>query len=214
MNMRYIAIGIIACAFLVVGATIGAMFSAKPIITDIAKTPATAAAILAAMLAFLSGVLGPFVHFIIGEKQAAASQASAEAALLTARTAGNREIARLRMEWMHTLRNTLSEYHAILMTWEDDKELDGPGHRELAKLGTQIDLLLNKDDELQGRLWQIADRIYGLEKQEERSKWDEALMNAGREVLKGEWEKVKREMKGSEFQTGERPSRRSEWLPT
>jgi len=63
-------------------------------------------------------------------------------------------------------------------------------------------LLLNKDDAVQRRLWDITDEIYNLEKSEDRQARDTALMDAGRAVLKGEWEKVKREMRSAEFQPG------------
>lgn len=183
--MRSIAFGLVACAVLAVGFLAGAMMSSERIIADIAATPATAAAILAAVLAFLSGVLGPFLQFIVGEKQAAASQSSADAALLTARTAGNREIARLHLD----------EYR-------EPRKAQSAGQRKLAKLGTQLDLLLNRDDQLQGDLWMLADKIYYLETYEQRQEFDKPLMEAGRAVLKGEWEKVKREMRGSEFHGG------------
>jgi hypothetical protein len=38
---------------------------------------------------------------------------------------------------------------------------------------------------------------------EARRNMDEALIAAGRPVFDGEWKKIKAEMKGEEFQTGE-----------
>src|SRR5262249_5203532 len=123
-----------------------------------------------------------------------------------------------RISWMDNLRNTLAEYHAILMNLEDDEALAAiadveerkvrrsANEEELEKivlLGTQLDLLLNKDDEVQKKLWDITDEIYHLEKSAERQSLNEPLMDAGRAVLKGEWEKVKREMRSAEFQSGE-----------
>jgi hypothetical protein len=75
--------------------------------------------------------------------------------------------------------------------------------RTLSRFGTQLDLLLNRKDRLQRRLWEVADKIYKLEAQSERQALDEELVEAGRDVLKGAWEKVKREMRGEGFQTGE-----------
>ncbi|BAR61251.1 S-adenosylmethionine:diacylglycerol 3-amino-3-carboxypropyl transferase [Bradyrhizobium diazoefficiens] len=69
-------------------------------------------------------------------------------------------------------------------------------------LGTQLDLLLNKDEALQRTLWDITDEIYNLEKSADRQARDGPLMEAGRAVLKAEWEKVKREMRSAEFQPG------------
>jgi hypothetical protein len=128
--------------------------------------------------------------------------------MLSAQTARAREIAKLRMEWMDKLRDTLSTYHSMLMSRGDEGSLDEPtkaeaDYRELSRLGTELDLLLNRKDELQRRLWEIADEIYHLTNQAERQARDPALVEAGRNVLKNEWEKVKREMRGEGFQTGE-----------
>ncbi|WP_036032101.1 hypothetical protein [Bradyrhizobium yuanmingense] len=165
--------------------------------------PAAAVAAVAAVFALISGVLGPLVQWRIGRRQAIASQTSAKASMLAASTAGAREIAKLRMSWMEELRNSLCEYHAILMSTEDGEELKADDVRTLSRLGTQLDLLLNRRDDLQKGLWEVADKIYKLGTQSERQALDEALVEAGRNVLKGEWEKVKREMRGEGFQTGE-----------
>lgn len=188
------------------------------ITTVILNNPAAAVAGLAALFAFISGVLGPFVQWRVGRRSALASQTSAEAAMLTAKTSGFREIAKLRISWMDTLRNTLAEYHSMLMNLEDKdvvaqiadvderKTRSKANDESLAKLvllGTQLDLLLNKEDTVQRRLWDITDEIYHCEKSAERQDLDKPLMAAGRAVLKGEWEKVKQEMRGAEFQIGQ-----------
>jgi hypothetical protein len=187
------------------------------LVADILNNPQALAAVLAALFALIGGVGGPWVALLIGRRQAAASQTSANAAMLTARTAGFREIAKLRISWMDTLRNTLAEYHSILMNLEDKETIElipdieerkarNKANKEalamIVLLGTQLDLLLNKDDALQKELWDITDEIYNLEKSAARQERDQPLMAAGRAVLKGEWEKVKREMRGAEFQTG------------
>jgi hypothetical protein len=192
-------------------------FRVDHLLVDILNNPQAVAAILAAAFAFIGGVGGPLVALLVGRRQATASQTSADAAMLTAKTAGFREIAKLRMSWMDTLRNTLAEYHAILMTFRDKDSIDAitdmderkaaqkSNQEDLEKLvllGTQLDLLLNKDDAVQRRLWDITDEIYNLEKSADRQALDSMLMDAGRAVLKGEWEKVKREMRSAEFQSG------------
>ena len=188
------------------------------ILNNPAAAVAAAVAALAALFALISGVLGPFVQWRVGRRSALASQTSAEAAMLAARTAGFREIAKLRISWMDNLRNTLAEYHSILMNLEDkgaiallpddsERKIRSRANDEalekLVLLGTQLDLLLNKEDLVQRRLWDITDDIYQRESSTERQALDEPLMTAGRAVLKGEWEKVKREMRGAEFQTGQ-----------
>jgi hypothetical protein len=184
----------------------------KSVLAAISHNPAAAAAVVAAMLAFVSGVLGPLVQLSIGKRQAAAAkqsadaaQRAADAAMLTAQNAGRREIARLRLAWMDKLRNTVSEFHSILMIRENvQREKDA---EKLSRLGTQIDLLLNREDKVQRDLWDITDKIYKCEAIEERQSMDEELVKAGRAVLKAEWEKVKAEMRGEPFKTGEQPAR-------
>jgi hypothetical protein len=159
------------------------------------------AAIAAAMLAFVSGVLGPFVQLRVGKMQASAAQRAADAAMLTAKNAGTREIARMRLAWMDKLRDTLSEYHSILMSVDEsdqDKEA-----QKLSLLGTQLDLLLNQDDLKQKALWDVTNNIFICDMREERQNMDRELVEAGRDVLKSEWEKIKAEMRGEVFKAGE-----------
>jgi hypothetical protein len=173
----------------------------RKVLLEIIHDPRTAAAIFAALLAFVAGVLGPLVQYCIGKRQAAAAQRAADAAMLLAQNAGNRAIATMRLAWMDKLRDTLSEYHSILMIKEDvDKEKDAV---KLSHLGTQIDLLLNQQDEVQKVLWDITDKIYKCEAIDERQGMDKELVDASRAVLKSEWEKVKAEMRGEGFKTGE-----------
>jgi hypothetical protein len=177
------------------------------IINDVLNSPAALVAVLAAMLAFLSGVLGPLVAAHAGRKQAAASQRSADAVMLIARTAGARELAKLRMAWMEALRNKLSEYHSVLVNFNDDDRTTDPGtkiqeDRKLSELVAHLDLLLNQHDPLQKALWNISDQIHKTAGPEERGALDEPLIQAGRVVLQAEWEKVKAEMQGGPFQSG------------
>src|SRR3974390_40652 len=172
----------------------------KRILIEIINSPAAIAAIVAALLAFISGILGPLVQYIIGTRQAAASKQAADAAMLTAQNAGSREIASMRLAWIDKLRDTGSEFHSILMSIDDgDQEKE---ERELSRLGTEIDLLLNRDDVAQKALWEITDKIYKLPTRSERQSFDEELVKAGRAVFKSEWEKIKAEMRGEPFRTG------------
>ncbi|MGC1858029.1 MAG: hypothetical protein WA725_14910, partial [Pseudolabrys sp.] len=113
--------------------------------------------------------MGPLVQLRIGSKQAAAAQRAVD---LT----GSGAIATMRLEWMDKLRDTLSEFHSILMIKENvDKEKDAV---KLSHLGTEIDLLLNRDDKIQRELWDITDKIYKCEAIEERQEMDEELVSA------------------------------------
>ena len=127
--------------------------------------------------------------------------AQSDAAMLIAQNAGNREIARMRLEWMQKLRDTVSEFHSILMIRDDvDQEKLA---EKLSLLGTQIDLLLTQSDKAQKALWDVTDKIYLSNSREERQSFDKELVEAGRAVFKSEWEKIKAEMRGESFKTGE-----------
>jgi len=167
--------------------------------SDVLHSPPAVAAIIAAILALFSGVLGPYVQYRVGRRQAAAAQTAANAAMLTAQNAGSREIARMRLEWMQKLRDTVSEFHSILMIREDVDQQNAA--EKLSLLGTQLDLLLNQNDKVQKGLWDVTDKIYNAKTREERQSYDPALVEAGRAVLKAEWEKVKAEMRGEPFKT-------------
>ena len=134
------------------------------------------------------------VQFFVGSRQANASRISADAAMLTAKSSGNRAVASMRIKWVEELRHVLSEYHSILMSSEkfEDKEVK----QLLVNLGTKLDLMMNLNETDQKALWDIADEIYHEEDLEKRRDRDPALMEAGRLVLKNEWEKIKGELRG------------------
>jgi hypothetical protein len=126
----------------------------RKVLLEIVHDPKTVVAFASMILAFIGVVLGPLVQLRIGSKQAAAAQRAVD---LT----GSRAIATMRLEWMEKLRDTLSEFHSILMIKENvDKEKDAV---KLSHLGTEIDLLLNQQDEVQKVLWDITDKIYKCE---------------------------------------------------
>lgn len=162
--------------------------------------PKTSAAIASAAFALLSLAVQYAIgtkQAIIGTRQAEASRISAEAASLTAKNAGDRAIATMRIEWVTELRKTISEYHSILMT---RSELTDETYLKLSDLGTQLDLLLNVDDPAQKALWEVSDKIYKTTGIDARQKLDDDLIRAGRAVMKEEWEKIKREMRGATVQ--------------
>jgi hypothetical protein len=64
-------------------------------------------------------------------------------------------------------------------------------------LGTQIDLLLNRDDADQLTLWKITDDIYETASIDKRNDLDAPFVAAGRKVMKNEWEKIKAEIRGT-----------------
>ena len=151
--------------------------------------------LLGVILAFLVGLTTAFVALIIGWRQgtsrlsAAAAKASADAAVLTARAAGDRAIATMRLQWVQDLRRVLSEYHSVLVSYQPTD------YRKVSELGTQLDLMLNLDEKEQRELWDVAEEVFRA-KIEDRIALDRKLMAAGRLVLKKEWLQIKWELRG------------------
>jgi hypothetical protein len=154
--------------------------------------------LFAAIVALLVGLTGSAVALIIGWRQgtssrlaAEAAKASAVAATITARAAGDRAIATMRLQWVQDLRKILSEYHSVLVSYEPSD------YRRASELGTQLDLMLNLDEVEQRALWEVSDRLFTTSDKNERVKMDPELMKAGRVVLKNEWRRIKQELQGS-----------------
>src|SRR5262249_27526235 len=145
--------------------------------------------VLSACFAF--GTL--LVQLYVGGRQAKASRISADAAMLTARNLGNRAVASMRIKWVEDLRAVLSDYHSALMTRD---KFEGEDLTRMSNLGTKLDLMMNLNESDQRALWEIADKIYFEEDFEKRREHDKAMMDAARLVLKNEWEKIKRELRG------------------
>jgi hypothetical protein len=150
---------------------------------------AAAVSVLSAVFALCSLL----VQLFVGNRQANASRISADAAMLTAKSSGNRAVASMRIKWVEDLRAVLSEYHSMLMTREN---FEGADRTLMSNLGTKLDLMMNLNEPDQKALWDVADKIYFEEDLEKRRGLDPALMDAGRLVLKNEWEKIKRELRG------------------
>ena len=157
----------------------------------------TKATVFAALVALLVGLTSAVVALIIGWRQgtssrlaAEAAKASADAANYTARAAGDRAIATMRLQWVHDLRKILSEYHSVLVSFGPDD------YRKASELGTQLDLMLNLDEPEQRALWEVADRLFKTHDKEKRVAMDGELMAAGRVVLKKEWKTIKAEQRG------------------
>jgi hypothetical protein len=152
------------------------------------------ATLIAAGTTFLVGMTAALTALMIGWRQGTASRfsaeaakSSAEAATLTARASGDREIAKMRLEWLRDLRNLLAEYHSTLLDYKD------ADYRKAAELGTHLDLMLNQQEPVQKELWDVADEIF--HNPDKRTELDKRLVEAGRAVLKNEWNKIKDELR-------------------
>ncbi|MGY8667074.1 hypothetical protein Q3C01_32610 [Bradyrhizobium sp. UFLA05-109] len=131
------AVGLIAAIIilLLVGFILGQSYQIGAL-QKIFGTPAAAAALIAAVFALVSGVGGPVASYLIGSRQAdiaarqaSAAKVSADAASATALSAGDRALANVRLSWLQSLRDNLSEYHSILMSAQDPHDKLDKGTR-------------------------------------------------------------------------------------
>jgi hypothetical protein len=164
-----------------------------------------------ALFVGLLGSVGTWRQVNVARIAAEAAKTSADASMMSAQYAGTRALANVRIDWLETLRDTLSEYHSILMSWHDDepaaddeakakiKEQQDVDYRKLSFLGTKLDLLLNQEKKYQKDLWQVSDDIMKLEKPTEADldQADKKLVVAARIVLDFHWRKIKAEILGN-----------------
>jgi hypothetical protein len=113
--------------------------------------------------------------------------------LWTLRKTGVRAVAAFRQQWIDTLRKALAEYHSIMMTTE--LPLSPADDRTASDLGTQIELMLNPDEEASRKLEEVINEIDKCKTSDARVAMDPAFIATARRVLKQEWNRVKAELK-------------------
>jgi hypothetical protein len=116
-------------------------------------TARTAAAVSVLSASFALGTL--LVQLFVGSRQANATRISADAAMLTAKSSGDRAVASMRIKWVEELRAVLSDYHSMLMTHE---KFEGEDRKLMSNLGTKLDLMLNRNEPDQKALWEARQR--------------------------------------------------------
>ena len=132
--------------------------------------------------------------------------------MMTPDFAGARALAGVHLEWLKSLRDTLSEYHSILMepagvpNGDDEaaktkaKELERADERRLSYLGTQLDLLLDQEKKYQQALWQVSDDILDMDwprvTDDEIDKADKRFVAAAREVFDFHQQRIEAELLG------------------
>ncbi|MBH5373503.1 hypothetical protein [Bradyrhizobium glycinis] len=136
---------------------------------------AIASGVAAATLAFVGVLLNIFVTLRSNTKT------------------GKRAVATFRQAWIDNLRKTLSEYHSILMS--APPPLSTADDRKVSDLGTQIELMLNPEEDASQKLEEIMEKIYSAPTLEAKIALDPEFVAAARRVLKDEWRRVKAELR-------------------
>ena len=157
--------------------------------------------LLTAFATALAAVLiAPVVQIAIGFKQASVANISAEAAMKSAQAAFDnvqiyciQTICISRQKWIDLLRDTLSEFHSIVITENEypyPKEVD----RQLSMLGTKIELLLNPSEVESQKIVNLIHEIYDIENMNERESLDSKFVAAAQIVLRKEWDRIKTDL--------------------
>jgi hypothetical protein len=211
-----LAIGFAAGHFVAEPLRGGLLVALQPLLSNPAALIASSVALLVGLLAFIANWRQSTVakrSADAANTSAQAAKTSADAAMMNANYAGTRTLAQVRIAWLESVRDTLSEYHSILMTPKEEdpdadeaakvkaKEKDEADRRQLSYLGTKLDLLLNQKKKLQKALWQVSDDILKMTDarsltEEELDEADKQLVAAARNVLDFHWQKIKAEILG------------------
>jgi hypothetical protein len=93
---------------------------------------------LAATAAAVGALSVAGVQLYVGHRQSEAALKAADAALMNAQSAGRHTVAEFRQSWMDKVIDALSEYHAILMSIDDDHSLSPDDHMKLTALWTRL----------------------------------------------------------------------------
>ena len=155
-------------------------------VATISALAATAAAIGA------SSVAG--VQLYVGHRQSEAALKAADAALMNAQSAGRHTVAEFRQSWMDKVIDALSDYHAILMSVDDDHSLSPDGHMKLTALWTRLELLLKPDEAAAASLLRLADAARLSKTAAERDNNARDMVQLARSLLKTEWVTIQTEL--------------------
>jgi hypothetical protein len=152
----------------------------------------TISAFAAAAAAFFAAVVAG-VQFYVGDKQSRAAMKSAEAAILTATSAGRHTVASFRQAWIDKVIDTLCEYHSIIMTHQVPVSV--ADRRALEALRTKLEILLNPDEKETVALLAEIDLLQEVSKMPFGAVDDTTVIAMARRLLKAEWVRIKTELK-------------------
>jgi hypothetical protein len=127
------------------------------------------------------------VQLYVGHRQSEAALKAADAALMNAQSAGRHTVAEFRQSWMDKVIDALSDYHAILMSVDDDHSLSPDDHMKLTALWTRLELLLKPDEAAAASLLRLADAARLSKTAAERDNNARDMVQLARSLLKTEW---------------------------
>jgi hypothetical protein len=163
-------------------------FLVRPTV-DAPTISAFAAAAAAIAAATVAGI-----QLYVGYRQSKAALIGARAAMMSAESAGRHTIASFRQNWIEAVRDTLSEYHSILMSTPDGHAISPEDERRLAALRTKLQLLLNPNESASSDLLHLIDEMRRSDNATRRAK-DAELSRLAQRILKTEWIRIKDELK-------------------
>ena len=149
-------------------------------------------------LAATAAAIGAFsvagVQLYVGHRQSEAALKAADAALMNAQSAGRHTVAEFRQSWMDKVIDALSDYHAILMSVDDDHSLSRDDHMKLTALWTRLELLLKPDEADAASLLRLADAARLSKTAAERDNNARDMVQLARSLLKTEWVTIQTEL--------------------
>ncbi|MGA7713230.1 MAG: hypothetical protein WCA81_15095 [Rhizomicrobium sp.] len=154
----------------------------------ISALAATAAAVAAGTVAG--------IQFYVGYRQSKAALISAQAAMMSAKSAGLHTIAEFRQEWIYKLTDTICDLNAILVTrWDrEDVEKTSKDRMTYVSLQTRLELLLNvKEPDAIALIEAVRDVLQSRDDLDKIHRQAVVTEIANR-VLKTEWTRLKAEL--------------------
>lgn len=149
----------------------------------------------AAGAAALAAAVVAGIQLYVGHRQSKAELISAEAAMMEARSAGQRRIAEFRQAWIDNVINTLSEYVAELVNqWDSSDPKHLQAWKNTVALRVKLEVLLNPHESSTVALLKAADAVRDGHSTHERHAASTAVIKEARELLKREWVRIKEEL--------------------
>lgn len=100
------------------------------------------------------------------------------------------KISEFRQAWINELREAMSNYHSYGVT----PNLDQTQVREFFKYGTQVELMMNREDPQYSRLQNAMYCFLSAKTEEEKFACNAEYVLVCQDILKGEWEVLKKQI--------------------